>query len=88
MNGSSYSQAFAQEGDEANSPSKDKRWGPPEEAVAACGGLNVGEVCSFDSPRGDLILGTFEMTRAGVKACVPEGGGPGGDRPPPSKDSE
>lgn len=59
--------------------------GPPHEAVSACEVQNVGEVCSFESPKGDLILGTCENVKGGVLACVPEGahpGGPRGDRPP------
>ena len=60
----------------------DGKGGPPPEAVAACEVQNVGEVCSFDSPKGDLILGTCENTKEGVMACVPPPGGPGGDRPP------
>ena len=62
-----------------------KHGGPPPEAVSACEVQNVGEVCSFDSPRGDLILGTCENVKGGVLACVPEGahpGEPGGERPP------
>ncbi len=79
-------QAFAQPDDGTAEPPRDGRGGPPEEAVAACQGLNEGEVCSFESPRGDLILGICKMTRAEVKACVPEGGPPGG--PPPPKENE
>lgn len=60
----------------------DGKGAPPPEAEAACEGLNMGEVCSFDSPKGDLILGTCEHTKSGVMACVPPPGGPGGDRPP------
>lgn len=59
--------------------------GPPPEALAACEVQNVGEVCSFDSPKGGVILGTCEHVRDGSLACVPEGahpGGPGEDRPP------
>lgn len=59
--------------------------GPPPEALAACELQNVGEVCSFDSPKGDLILGTCENVRDGSLACVPEGahpGGPEGEKPP------
>ena len=61
------------------------RGGPPPEAVSACEVQNVGEVCSFDSPKGDFILGTCENVKGGVLACVPEGahpGGPDGEKPP------
>ena len=93
--GFTSSQAVAQPGDRSGGPPPgDRRGGPPEEAITACDGLNEGEVCSFESPRGDLILGTCEMTRADLKACVPQGGppdgpsGPDGDRPPPAEDRE
>ena len=81
-------QALAQQDDAPERRPGDKRRGPPPEAVAACEVQNVGEVCSFESPRGDLILGMCENTRAGVMACVPEGGppgGPGGERPADSE---
>lgn len=95
MSANYYTQASAQPDDSSGGqPPRDRRGGPPEEAIAACDGLNEGEVCSFESPREDLIVGTCEVTRADVKACVPQGGppeklsGPGGERPPPVEDRE
>lgn len=75
--------AHAQPQNGGDRPEDGKRHGPPPEAIEVCAGLNTGEVCSFESPRGDLILGTCETTRSGEVACVPEGGPPGG--PPPSE---
>jgi len=94
--GPNYSRTSAEQGEGANVPHKKKRRGPPEEAIAACESVSEGEACSFESPRGDVIQGSCEITRANVAACVPEGGrppphrpgGPHGDRPPPPDGGE
>jgi len=92
--GPNYFSASAEQGEGADMPRNNKRRGPPEEAIAACGGVSEGVACSFESPRGDVIEGSCEITRADVVACVPEGrpphrpGGPHGDRPPPPDDGE
>ena len=50
--------------------------GPPQEAVAACAGLNEGDTVQFTSPRGETVSGICREIRGGLVA-VPEGGFPG-----------
>jgi len=44
---------------------------PPQEAVNACNGKSSGSLCSFTSPRGDVISGTCRIPPSSSLVCVP-----------------
>jgi hypothetical protein len=50
---------------------------PPQEAIAACSALSVGDSCTITTPHGDTIGGTCGMVQEQL-ACMPAGGPPGG----------
>jgi len=64
-------------GDQGGQPGQGQD-GPPQAAIEACNGLSQGASCSVGPHNGtcEYIQDQF--------ACVPEGGGPGGQGPPPS----
>jgi hypothetical protein len=51
-------------------PGAPGRRGPPPEALSACSGIDVGDACAVDTPRGDTLEGTCRATPDGT-ACVP-----------------
>jgi hypothetical protein len=53
--------------------------GPPKEAIEACTGLQVGVVCTVNTPQGGLTGSCF-LVPLGELACIPEGGHPGGNQ--------
>jgi len=53
--------------------------GPPEAAIEACSGKNVGDVVEFDGRRSDTISGTCQE-KDGMMFAVPEGHRRGGGR--------
>ena len=85
-----YQDIVVAQNDDTERPGRGKRRGPPPEAIDVCEGLSEGDGCAFESPRGDNIEGTCEMTRSDIIACVPEGGPPHGNRgsggPPSDED--
>jgi hypothetical protein len=46
--------------------------GPPQEAIDACEGKDVGDDCQFESEQGDTVTGTCKMIEDFL-ACAPEG---------------
>jgi len=81
---------------DGGSPEKDKRRGPPPEAVEACEAQSVGYTCSFMSPQGDVIEGVCEIMPGDIIACLPDNrpphhkgnhdGAPPDDTPPPDQE--
>ncbi len=68
--------------DDGDRPRPPRR--PPPEAIAACDGADVGDPCSFDTPRGDELSGTCQVAGPDeLLVCVPAG-----HRPPPPPDDE
>jgi hypothetical protein len=59
-------------------PRGDGQWGPPEEALSACEGIETGTACSFEAPFG-TVNGTCQARPdgSGEVACRPEGDGEG-----------
>ena len=58
------------------------QWGPPEEALAACNGVDTGSSCSFEAPFG-TVDGTCSEGPgdSGQVVCRPDGGRPDGRGP-------
>ena len=54
-----------------NQPGQNQPGSPPQEAVNACNGKSSGSLCSFTSPRGDVISGTCRIPPSRSLACVP-----------------
>ena len=54
-----------------NQPGPNQPGSPPQEAINACNGKSSGSVCSFTSPRGDVISGTCRIPPSSSLACVP-----------------
>ena len=48
------------------------RQGPPQEALDACTGRNVGDTCSFETPRGELTGECVNPPRSQDLICLPE----------------
>ncbi len=48
---------------------------PPDEAIEACEGMEVGDECEFEGMDGEALVGTCEQIDEFV-ACLPEGNPP------------
>ena len=77
--------AFAQEADDEQ---RDKRRGPPPEAIEACTAAVEGDACAFEGRRGESLEGMCAVTREEAMACRPEGGRPPKHRRGASEDQE
>jgi hypothetical protein len=57
---------------EDSSRNRDRKPGPPPEAIQACEGKQEGDIVSFTGGRGDSVKGTCQ-TVEGQLVAVPEG---------------